>query len=129
MEDCIFCKILKGEIPSKVVYEDEVVKVIMDINPVTNGHVMIIPKEHYRDIEEIDEDILLHIMQVAKKMIARIKETLGAEGVTLVQNNGLGQEIKHFHLHLVPRYTGDGLVFDGDKSKLKSLDEVYQALI
>ena len=129
MEDCIFCKILNGDIPSKVVFEDDICKVIMDINPVTNGHCMIIPKVHYTNLEDIDEDVLKHINQVAKKMILKLKEKLGAEGVTLVQNNGLGQDIKHYHLHLVPRYTEDGLVFDGDKSKLKPLDEVFNDLI
>ena len=100
----IFCKIINGEIPSKKLYEDDVVIVIMDVNPSSNGHCLVIPKNHYQDLFDIEEDVLNHIMLVAKEMSLKLKEKLCCEGLTLLQNNGLGQEVKHFHLHLIPKY-------------------------
>lgn len=100
----IFCKIVKGDIPSKKLYEDELVMVIMDVNPTSNGHSLVIPKMHYQDLFDIDKDVLSHIMEVAKEQALKLEEKLGCEGITLIQNNGISQEVKHFHLHLVPKY-------------------------
>lgn len=100
----IFCKIVNGEIPSKKLYEDELVMVIMDVNPMSNGHSLVIPKEHYKDLFDIEEEVLNHIMKVARKMGIKLEEKLGCEGITLIQNNGISQDVKHFHLHLVPKY-------------------------
>jgi|SRR5690554_4641847 histidine triad (HIT) family protein len=102
--DCIFCKISKGEIPAYTLYEDEVVKVFLDIHPDTNGHTLIIPKEHYRDINDIPLDILKHINQITKDMYKLLKEKLNMDGLTITQNNEYGQEIKHYHVHLLPIY-------------------------
>ena len=101
----IFCKIIKGEIPSKKIYEDEIVMVIMDVNPRSNGHLLVIPKEHYQDLFDIKKDTLEHIMEVAKDMANMLIEKLGCDGITLEQNNGISQEVKHFHLHLIPKYS------------------------
>ena len=116
----IFCKIVKGDIPSKVLYEDELVMVIMDVNPTSNGHSLIIPKEHYQDLFDIDKEVLNHIMEVAKEMVSKLEERLGCEGITLIQNNGISQEVKHFHLHLVPKY---------NSSKKISIDEVFHKIV
>lgn len=102
--NCIFCKIVAGEIPSYTLYEDEVVKVFLDTNPDVDGHTLIIPKKHYQDLFDIDDDTLMHIMRVAKKIDKLLKDKLNTDGLTLVQNNGLKQEVKHFHLHLKPQY-------------------------
>lgn len=104
--DCIFCKIMNGEIPSFTLYEDDVVKVFLDVNPDSNGHALVVPKKHYTDLFDIPNDVLIHIIDVARKMNDLFKEKLGSEGLTLVQNNGLPQEVKHFHLHLKPAYSG-----------------------
>lgn len=102
--DCIFCKIVKREIPSKVVYEDELVEVIMDVNPIVDGHILVIPKKHYTDFMELDSIIVNHIFEVAKKMTSLIIEKLDANSVTLLVNYGDDQKVKHFHLHLLPDF-------------------------
>ena len=102
--DCIFCKIIKGEIPSKVLYEDELVKVIMDVNPTVDGHALIIPKKHYTDYLELDQNIITHIWDVAKKMGPGIMDKLKAKSLTLLVNFGDDQQVKHFHMHLLPNF-------------------------
>ena len=126
MEDCLFCKIVKGEIPSYTIYEDEIVKVFLDISPVTDGHCMIVPKKHTENITTIDYETLTHTEKVSKEIYEMLKEKLGADGMTRIQNNGYGQDIKHYHLHLVPRYNGDGVLFN-HANKLKP-EEVFEKL-
>ena len=118
MDNCIFCKIAKGEIPSKVIYEDEIVKAYLDINPTSTGHTLIIPKKHFTDLDDIDIETISHIMEVAKKIKKLLEERLGARGIKLVQNNGCLQEVKHYHLHIIPDC----------KVEKKSLDEVEELL-
>lgn len=118
--DCIFCKIIDGEISSYTIYEDEIVKVFLDIHPDTNGHVLIIPKKHYLDIMDIDTNTLCHILDVAKKIGKLLEEKLNIKGLTLIQNNGSAQLIKHFHLHLKPCY--------GEEKELKPVEEIYNIL-
>ena len=107
MDNCIFCKIIDGSIPSKTIYEDEVVKVFLDINPLAAGHTLIIPKKHFKDFDDIDLETLNHIMKVAKNIKLRIEERLNPSGIRLLQNNGVLQDVKHFHLHLIPTYNKD----------------------
>lgn len=107
--NCIFCKIAEGEIPSNTIYEDEKCRVILDLSPATKGHALILPKEHYADIFSIEEEMLSHVIRVAKKVGTHMKEALGCDGLNLVQNNGTvaGQTVFHFHMHLIPRYEKD----------------------
>lgn len=109
-DNCIFCKIANGEIPSKTIYEDEKFRVILDLGPATKGHALILPKDHYANIYELPEEMAGNVMKLAKKMATQITEKLGCEGFNLVQNNGnlAGQTVYHFHLHLIPRYHADG---------------------
>lgn len=109
-EDCIFCKIANGEIPSKSLYEDDDFRVILDLGPATKGHALILPKEHYANLYELPEDTAAGAMKLAKMMAGRMTEKLHADGFNLVQNNGeaAGQTVMHFHLHLIPRYENDG---------------------
>lgn len=111
MSDCIFCKIIAGDIPSTTVYEDEKLKVIADINPAAPGHLLILPKAHAEDITALPDEALQAVTQMAKHLVAAEKEGLGADGVNLVQNNGAaaGQSVAHFHLHVIPRYENDRL--------------------
>ena len=108
-DDCIFCKIANGEIPSKTIYEDDVVRVFLDLGPATKGHALVVPKEHADNLYELSEETAAHVMKVAKKMATTMTEKLGAVGFNLVQNNGeaAGQTVMHFHLHLIPRYVDD----------------------
>ena len=109
-EDCIFCKIANGSIPSKTIYEDEKFRVILDLGPATKGHALILPKEHYADIYEIPEETIGDEMKLATKMAGLMTHKLGCDGFNIVQNNGeaAGQTVKHFHIHLIPRYKDDG---------------------
>ena len=110
MENCIFCKIAAGEIPSNTIYEDDSFRVILDLGPATKGHALVLPKNHYADLFEIPEDVLADAAQVAKKVAGTMKEKLSCDGLNLVQNNGeaAGQTVMHFHLHIIPRYKNDG---------------------
>ena len=103
--DCVFCKIVNGEIPAYKLYEDEKIIAFLDINPYSPGHTLIVPKEHTLDINSISDDILMHIMRHARNIAKDVTKKLGAEGFTLIQNNGFVQEVKHFHLHVIPKYT------------------------
>lgn len=118
--DCIFCKITQGIIPSYTVYEDETIKCFLDVNPDSNGHLLIIPKEHFLGLKEIDDNVLMHIMKSARKMEELLKDKLNIDGLTLVQNNGGVQEVKHFHLHLKPYYK--------DKQEIIKVEDIYKKL-
>ena len=117
--DCLFCKIVSGDIPSYKIYEDEVVIAFLDINPDSNGHTLIIPKKHYLDMNDIPLDTLTHIFKVAKELKNKLDKKLNTEGLTFIQNNGDIQEVKHFHLHLKPYYKNNDI---------KSVQEVYEIL-
>ena len=110
-KDCIFCKIANGEIPSTTLYEDEEFRVILDMGPATRGHALLLPKEHYADLFELDDETASKVLIRAKRIARRMKDALGADGFNLVQNNGecAGQTVFHFHLHMIPRYKDDGV--------------------
>lgn len=109
MTSCIFCKIANGDLPSEKVYEDEHVFAFMDITPVTKGHLLVIPKNHYENVYDLPADEASHLFSVVPKLAQALKETFqqeGMKGLNLLQNNGAeaGQSVFHFHMHLIPRY-------------------------
>ena len=104
MDNCIFCKIIKGEIPDKRIYEDDKVIALLDLHPAANGHTLIIPKKHITDMIEMDDDTLIHIYNVAKKLTPILMEKTNSTALSLRVNYGDSQEIKHFHMHLLPNY-------------------------
>ena len=108
-ENCIFCKIANGEIPSKTVYEDDDFRVILDLGPATKGHALILPKDHYNDVYELPEDLTGKAFILAKKISLLLKKKLNCDGLNLIQNNGrtAGQTVFHFHIHVIPRYHDD----------------------
>lgn len=110
MDNCIFCKIANGVIPSATIYEDDMFRVILDLSPATKGHALILPKKHMRNIFEMDEDTASKLFVVATKVAKAMKETLKCDGLNIVQNNEevAGQTVFHFHLHMIPRYVDDG---------------------
>lgn len=126
--DCLFCKIISGEVPSYTLYEDDRVKVFLDINPSTNGDCLVIPKKHFTNIVDIDLETLNHINKITKEMYTLLKEKLNCDGLTTAQNNDFGQEIKHFHLHLTPRYKNDNVEHVYNKELLTSLEEVFNKI-
>jgi len=105
-DNCIFCKLANGIIPTNSIYEDEDFNVILDASPAMPGHALILPKDHYANIYEIDEETLAKVAKLAKKVITEETEILNADGYNIVQNNGetAGQTVFHFHMHLIPRY-------------------------
>lgn len=102
--ECIFCKIVKGEIPSYKLYEDNLIMAFLDINPYSPGHTLVIPKAHTLDLSTIPVDTLNHIMNKTRDVAEDITKKLNAPGYTLIQNNGFVEEVKHFHLHIIPKY-------------------------
>jgi histidine triad (HIT) family protein len=107
MEDCIFCKIIAGEIPAAKIYEDDKVLAFIDIKPVNDSHALIIPKEHYRWMVDTPDDLVAHIYVVAKKLMVAIKTATNADYISIVV---VGNEVPHFHIHLIPRYHTDSFV-------------------
>lgn len=126
--DCLFCKIINGNIPSKTIYEDELFKVFLDINPTTNGDMLIVPKKHYENLFDLDEKLIPHIIKIIKKLNNILKDKLDIDGLTIVQNNGEGQEIKHFHVHITPRYKNDKVSQSSNKEILVNIDDVYEQI-
>lgn len=114
LNNCVFCKIIKGDIPSATVYEDEHFKAIMDISPAAKGHIIILPKQHSSNLMELDPDSASRVLLVAQKVAKAQIEVLECDGVNLLQNNGeaAGQTVNHFHIHLIPRYNGDKVVIE-----------------
>lgn len=130
-DDCIFCKLANGVFETNVIYEDKDFTVILDAAPATRGHALVLPKEHYTDIFDIDEEAVGKAMKVARKIAARQVEVLNCDGVNIVQNNkeAAGQTVLHFHIHVIPRYNNDGQnilwnpgqVTDEEQKKIKEL--------
>lgn len=117
---CIFCKIAAGEIPSYTLYEDEDFKVFLDVCPTTYGHALIVPKEHYKNLFELDTQTAAKMLPIAKKVGSAMMNTLNCDGLNLLQNNGetAGQSVFHFHTHLIPRYKDDQLKIIFDQNSL-----------
>ncbi len=130
MDNCIFCKIANGEIPSATLYEDDDFRVILDLGPASKGHALILPKAHAANIYELPDELAAKAMILAKKMATKMTDALKCDGFNLVQNNGeiAGQTVFHFHMHLIPRYQGDnvklgwtpGTLTDEDKEEILS---------
>lgn len=128
-DNCIFCKIAAGEIPSATLYEDDDFRVILDIEPASKGHALILPKEHYANLYELDDKLAAKAMVLAKKMVTKLTDILGCDGYNVVQNNGTvaGQTVFHFHMHLIPRYQGDGVKLGWKQGTLT--DEVKEEIL
>ena len=138
MEDCIFCNIVKGKIPCFKIYEDSNVFAFEDINPVADGHTLIIPKRHVQDLWEISDEDLAAVHSASKKIINAIKEVLNPTGVACIQLNGpgAGQEVNHYHLHLIPRIIGSSelpvpnwKIKPGDMKLIKEMAEKIKEAI
>lgn len=115
-DNCIFCKLANGDIPTNTIYEDEDFRVILDNSPATKGHALILPKQHYADLFEIEDEMLAKAVKQAKKVISHEKSVLGCDGYNILQNNGeaAGQTVFHFHMHLIPRYAGENNIIEWD---------------
>lgn len=112
MDTCIFCRIAAGEIPSATVYEDDLFRAILDIAPAHKGHVIILPKVHADDLLSAPEEVAARLLPVAQKVAVALKKTVHCDGVNILQNNGTaaGQTVFHLHMHVIPRFDGDGIL-------------------
>ena len=130
MEGCIFCSIAAGKMPSFKIYEDDVVMAFLDINPVSEGHVLVLPKAHSPNIFETDDEKLSAIISRVKKIAAHIKTALPCDGLNVVQNNGAaaGQSVEHIHFHIIPRKAGDKLTFSGKKGDMGALARLAERI-
>jgi histidine triad (HIT) family protein len=117
-EECIFCKIVAGEMPAQIVDEDERTIAFMDISPATRGHLLVVPRRHSRDLLEIESEDLHAVLTTAQRMAQRVHDRLGADGVNLLNARGKAawQTVFHFHLHVIPRYKDDPLRLPWDPS-------------
>lgn len=126
MSDCIFCKIVAGEIPCTSVYEDDQALAFMDIGPIIKGHVLVIPKKHYDPVTETPDAVLQHLIVVVKKIAAAQRKALKTDGCNIIQNNGRvsGQAVPHLHFHVIPRFEGDGHTWNWAAKKYEQMQEM-----
>ncbi len=132
--ECIFCKIIRGEIKSYKIYEDEHVVAFLDINPINPGHTLVVPKKHVENILDADPETISHVFIAVQKVAKLLMEKLGAKGVNIIHNAGreANQEIMHLHVHVIPRYSKDDIkLVDWWRSVVKKMDleEIYRKII
>ncbi len=126
--ECIFCEIASGKLDSNIIYEDNDVLAFLDIDPINNGHILVVPRAHKLDIDEISEDELIKIMKIVNKMVILIKDTYNIDGYSIVQNGGEFNDIGHFHFHIVPRFNGDGFEWKSNDIIPEDFDVVLNEL-
>lgn len=130
MDNCIFCKIANKEIPGKIVYEDDICLAFLDLSQTTDGHTLVIPKKHFKNILEVDEDILCHLIKITKRLTNQIVTNLNAKGANILTNANeiAGQTVMHFHIHIIPRFdeTDTISITFSDRSNEVNLDETLK---
>lgn len=133
MNNCIFCKIANHEIPGKVLYEDDVCMAFLDLSQTTDGHTLVIPKKHYDHFLDVDENTLSHMMIVSQKIANQLQKKMNAKGFNIITNMNevAGQSVKHFHIHIIPRYQKEDSfdVHYTDRSNDVELENIYQQII
>lgn len=131
--ECLGCRIVNALVPEvNIVYESQYLVCVLDIAPFNDGHMLIMPKEHYLDVEEIDETTLFEIMKVSTKMSKLLKKVFKPDGITICQNGGIFNDLTHYHMHLIPKYIGDGFSWSEPKDEFKTdktLEEIKSILI
>lgn len=126
MNDCIFCKITKGEIPSYTIYEDDKMKAFLDVNPVSNGHVLLIPKTHYKNFLDTPDELIKDMYHIIKtKIYPLLEEKLKITGLSICQ---IGKDVNHYHIHLIPQYEDEEFDFKYNKENIKDVEEIYNKL-
>jgi len=129
MDNCLFCKIIEKRINASIIYEDEKMIVFLDINPLSNGHALAIPKKHKQTLFDMDNEILCHMIDTIKtKIYPLLKEKLSIEGLSILQNNNYGQEVPHFHIHLIPRYQDDKIDITRNEKMLQQIETIYKQI-
>ena len=133
MYNCIFCKIANKEIPGKIIYEDDICVAFLDLSQTTNGHTLVIPKKHFKNFLEVDDDTLAHMIKVTKDIANKIVTKLNANGVNILTNANevAGQTVMHFHLHIIPRYDNNDQIEINfsDRSNEVNLDSLFNQIM
>ena len=133
MDNCIFCKIANKEIPGKIIYEDDICVAFLDLSQTTNGHTLVIPKKHFKNFLEVDNDTLAHMIKVTKDIANKIVTKLNANGVNILTNANevAGQTVMHFHLHIIPRYDNNDQIEINfsDRSNEINLDSLFNQIM
>lgn len=133
MDNCIFCKIANKEIPGKIIYEDDICVAFLDLSQTTNGHTLVIPKKHFKNFLEVDDDTLAHMIKVTKDITNKIVTKLNANGVNILTNANevAGQTVMHFHLHIIPRYDNNDQIEINfsDRSNEVNLDSLFNQIM
>lgn len=122
--NCIFCKITNKEIESNIVYENNNIIAFLDADPINEGHILIVPKKHYLDIEELPAEILNEIMELSQRIVKVLKMIYNPNGYSIMQNGGEFNDIGHFHLHIFPRYQNDGFGWISNENKINVSKEI-----
>ena len=126
MNDCIFCKIIKGEIPSYTIYEDDKMKAFLDVTPVSNGHVLLITKTHYKNFLDTPDELIKDMYHIIKtKIYPLLEEKLKITGLSICQ---IGKDVNHYHIHLIPQYEDEEFDFKYNKENIKDVEEIYNKL-
>lgn len=124
---CIFCDIANKKLKSYIVYEDTLCMAFLDNDPINEGHILLIPMEHYLDVDDLSEELLNHIMKISQKIVKTIKKIYNCDGYTIMQNGGMFNDIGHYHLHIFPRYKSDGFGWISSsrfKARQKTADKI-----
>lgn len=133
MDNCIFCRIANKEIPGKIIYEDDICVAFLDLSQTTNGHTLVIPKKHFKNFLEVDDDTLAHMIKVTKDIANKIVTKLNANGVNILTNANevAGQTVMHFHLHIIPRYDNNDQIEINfsDRSNEVNLDSLFNQIM
>lgn len=130
MVECVFCKIISGEIDSYKVHEGDLVVAFLDINPANDGHVLVVPRKHFESLEEMDEDSLRSMFLVVREIASKIKKELNPDGINILLNQGeaAGQIVKHLHVHIIPRWEGDSVKISWIPRGKEKLEEIWRKI-
>ena len=126
MSECVFCD--KNKIITDLVYEDNTVMAFMDMEPINEGHVLLVPKEHYLDVDEIPDEVFAHLMIISKKIVSALKAVYKPDGYSIMQNGGAFNDVGHYHLHIFPRYIGDGFAWTFSSGNKESNAEIAKRI-
>ena len=126
MKDCVFCH--KDQIVTDFVYEDDLVMAFMDMDPINEGHVLLVPRQHYLDADEVPDEVLAHLMLVSKRIVAALKAVYRPDGYSIMQNGGIFNDVGHYHMHIFPRYEADGFGLTYGSQKKRVNFEIAQRL-
>lgn len=111
MESCIFCKIISRNAEAYIIYEDEYVCCFLDKYPINKGHILVVPKKHYREFKDVDKDSLSKVILASQQIAIALENLLNTDGITIMQNNGIFKDVDHYHIHIIPRYLNDGFTW------------------